>query len=60
MRFVLRRKVQIVLGSQLILQIHPLEAYTIARTFGRLSETNVPLFVKKTTHLPAETCSINY
>lgn len=49
MRFVLRRKVQIVLGSQLILQIHPLEACTIARTFGRLSETNVPLFVKTDT-----------
>lgn len=33
---ILRHKVQIVLGSQLILQIHPLEAYTIAWTFGRL------------------------
>lgn len=46
---ILRHKVQIVLGSQLILEIHPLEAYTIAWTFGRLRETNVPLSVKTDT-----------
>lgn len=40
---VLRRKVQIVLGSRLIEQTRPLEAYTIARPFGRLRGTNVPL-----------------